>query len=232
MQHVMITGANRGIGLELTRQYLARGERVYATARHPKDAGDLHALSLQYPDTLALIPLDVTDQASVEAACEAVKLETDTLDVLINNAAILYEGDRPGTLTREHFRSTFEANVIGPAMIIQTFLPLLRGEGGAKVINVSSDMGSMALTDGGRHYSYHTSKAALNMLTRLFAGNLRPMGITVISLHPGWVQTDMGGSGATLPPEDSASGMLRVIDSITLDNSGAFYQWDGSQPPW
>jgi NAD(P)-dependent dehydrogenase (short-subunit alcohol dehydrogenase family) len=90
----------------------------------------------------------------------------------------------------------------------------------------------MALTDGGRYYSYPTSKAALNMLTRLFAGNLRPLGITVISMHPGWVQTDMGGSDASLPPEASVSGMLRVIDHLALEDTGKFCQWDGSQPPW
>jgi NAD(P)-dependent dehydrogenase (short-subunit alcohol dehydrogenase family) len=231
MQNILVTGANRGIGLEFARQYLARGERVFAAARQPQQADDLRALEPQYPEQLAVIALDVADQASVDAARREVARRTDRLDVLINNAGIYLRGDRPGSLSREGFRETFEVNTIGPAMVVQAFLDLLRKAGQARVLNMSSRMGSIASAGGGA-YSYRASKAALNMLTRVLANDLRAMGIIVIAMNPGWVQTDMGGPGAPERVGESVAGMVSVLDRLSLSDSGRFLAWDGSAMAW
>jgi NAD(P)-dependent dehydrogenase (short-subunit alcohol dehydrogenase family) len=232
MQRVLITGANRGIGLEFVRQYLERGDTVIAAVRDMQRASGLAAMQHRYSNALSLTTLDVVDQASIGAAFHVVQSQADRLDVLINNAGIFYSGDRPGTITRDRLRNAFEVNTIGPLMVVQTFLPLLRTAGGAKVVNLSSNMGSIENSRGGGSYSYRASKAALNMVSRVLSGDLRAMNIAVIAMNPGWVQTDMGGDGAPLPVDASVRGMIAVIDGLAMSESGSFYQWDGKKLPW
>ncbi len=229
---ILITGANRGIGLEFTRQYLARGERLFATCRNPQDATDLLVLSEQQPDRLTVLPLDVTDQPSIDLAHRQVQRQTDGLDVLINNAGIYVEGERPGRIDREAFRLTLEVNTIGPLMVTQAFLDLLEAGHQPRVVHLSSRMGSIGKKKGGGDYSYSASKAALNMLARLLALDLRSKGIIVVALHPGWVKTDMGGPGATLDVSEAVQSMIDVIDGLTAADSGRFLQWDGGELPW
>lgn len=182
MQNVFITGANRGIGLEFVRQYAYRGDHVFAGVRDPDHAAELHSLCTQFSNQINLIRIDVADQPTVDAAAITVRSMTPVLDVLINNAGIYLRGDRPGTLNRGQFRETFEVNVIGPAMIIQSFLPLLRA--GSRVVNISSNMGSLANPAGGS-YNYRISKTAVNKLSRILSADLAVQQITVIAMNPG-----------------------------------------------
>lgn len=232
MRRLLITGANRGIGLEFARQGVARGDFVIATCRKPQKATELKRLQEQYPERLVIEAMDVADQGNVEEASVSVHRQVDALDVLINNAGIYARGGRPGTFEREVFRETFETNVIGPMMVAEAFLDLLRAGERPVIMNLSSGMGSIAQKSGGGAYVYSSSKAALNMLSRILANDLRASGIVVITMSPGWTQTDMGGRGASLPVEDSVGGMLRVIDGLTMAESGRYYQWDGRELPW
>jgi NAD(P)-dependent dehydrogenase (short-subunit alcohol dehydrogenase family) len=229
---ILITGASRGIGLEVTRQYLARGERLFATCRDPQDATDLLVLSEQRPDLLTVLPLDVTDQATIALAYHNVRRYADGLDVLVNNAGVYPEGERLGKIDREGVRHTFDTNAVGPLVVAQTFLDLLKGGTQPKLVNISSEMGSISQRRHGGYYSYCASKAALNMLTRLMAFELRSKGITTISMHPGWVKTDMGGPGASLDVDEAVRGMIAVIDGLAGADSGRFLQWDGRELPW
>ncbi len=205
-----ITGTNRGIGLALVRACLARGDTVFAACRQPQAAAELGALRERHPERLAVLPLDV----------------------LVNNAAIRPVGERPGSLDADALLRAYAVNSVGPLMVAQRFLDLLRGGERPVIVNVTSQLGSLARKRSGGDYTYNSSKAALNMLTRALAHDVRPLGIIAIMIHPGWVQTDMGGSGAPLTPEESAQGMLDVIDGLTMDDTARFLQWDGSELPW
>lgn len=228
MKTILITGTSRGIGLEWVRQYAERDDRVFATYRTPSAA--LKALESM---RVTLVPLDVSDPTSIEAAYHAIKAETDTLDVLINNAAITNEdGERLGSFAQDSMLEMFRINAIAPMLVTQRFLDLLRRSTGAKVVNTSSELGSLELKDSGYAATYSATKAALNSITRSLAFELRRSGITVVSIDPGWVQTDMGGGSAPLTPEKSVSGMLRVIDQIGVKDTGKFLRWDGATMPW
>ncbi len=228
MKTILITGTSRGIGLEWVRQYAERDDRVFATYRTPSAA-----LRGMESVRVTLIPLDVGDPASIEAAYHAIKAETDALDVLINNAAITNEGgERLGSFDQASMLEMFRINTIAPTLVTQRFLDLLRRSVGAKVVNITSELGSLALKDSGYAATYSATKAALNSITRSLAFDLRRSGITVVSIDPGWVQTDMGGSSAPLVPEKSVSGMLRVIDQLGVKDTGKFLRWDGATMPW
>lgn len=236
MQRILITGANRGIGLELARQYLDRDDtQVFATCRDPETADELNLLVSAHVDRAHVIQLDVADQTSIAASVEEVSKHTDGLDVLINNAGINPKTDREqtfGRLDAEAMLHVLHINSVGPVMVAQAYAELLRAGDSAKVVNVSSGAGSMARQSSGCGYTYNASKAALNMFTRCLAGTFRGDNISVITLNPGWVQTDMGGPNATLEPERSISGIIKLIDGLTMDDSGEFYQWDGATLPW
>lgn len=232
MRHILITGANRGLGLELTRQTLTEGERVFATCRLPEEARALHSMADEHPDRLSILPLDVTDEASIITAEEMVRTQADHLDILINNAGVNPRGERLGDLEAETLLHTFHVNSVGPMMVTQQFLDLLRAGERSKIVNISSQMGSLIQKKSGGSYSYCTSKAALNMLTRALAFDLRSEGIIVVAMHPGWVRTDMGGNHAPLSPVESVSGMLRVIDRLRPADTGRFLTWRGRKHPW
>jgi len=229
MPRILITGANRGIGLALTQQYLQRDEQVFATCRQPAEASDLAALDAAYPDQLSVLPLDVTDNATIDAAAEIVSGQVEGLDLLINNAGFFPKGESIENLDAETMLYTFHINTVGPIMVIQRFLDLLRAGDDAKVVNVSSQLGSLSRNTGKGYYSYNSSKAALNMLTRVLTYDLRADGITVVTTHPGWVQTDMGGKGAAITPAESAAGLVALADRITMDDTNKFYTWEGRE---
>jgi len=226
---LFLTGANRGIGLALVKEALARGYRVFAGARHPDQASQLQALARSHPDQLTLIPIDVADDDSIQAAADQVAAQTDALDVLINNAGVFPRGERLDNLDSSTMLYTYRVNSIGPMIVTQRFRPLLRP--GSKVLNITSQLGSITLHLS-NHYSYNSSKAALNMLTRILASELRPAGVVAVVVHPGWVQTDMGGSAAPLTPDTSARGILNLAEGLSLADSGEFFTWEGKQHPW
>ncbi|MEM7246188.1 MAG: SDR family oxidoreductase [Acidobacteriota bacterium] len=220
----LVTGANRGLGLELARQLSARGDQVIATARRPDEAEELRSLDLRVE------PLDVADAASVASFISAVG--DQPIDVLINNSGMGGQREAFGHLDWDAMSSMFLVNSIGPLRICQSLMPNLRAGSRRLIVNMTSKMGSLADNTSGNAYAYRASKAALNALTKSLAIDLAGEDFCCIVMHPGWVRTDMGGSAAPLSVEDSVQGMLRVIDGLDEDDSGAFYDYAGEAIPW
>ncbi len=226
---ILVTGANRGLGLEFVRQFSARGDRIFAASRGGTQV-DLHGVTP--------VALDVADESSIEQAHRAVSEETDALDLLINNAGIYstvggrWSGESFGTLSAEEAVAVLRVNSIGPILIAQRFSDLLSRGVNAKVANISSGYGSVSRNDGHFPYHYSASKAALNQYMRSYAREAKPLGITVLILSPGWVRTDMGGPNATLSPEESVAGMIRIIDRIALEQTSSWFNYDGTPVEW
>jgi NAD(P)-dependent dehydrogenase (short-subunit alcohol dehydrogenase family) len=229
-RHCLVTGANRGLGLEFVRQLLARGDHVVATCRHPGKATALNPLAGQFPGRLHVLPLDVADPKSIVELARELPLVCETLDLLVNSAGVLHSGERFGSLTPANLDDSFRTNARGPLLLAQALAPLLAD--GARVANITSELGSIASLARFGTPSYNISKAAQNMVTALLAKALATRGIIVLALHPGWVQTDMGGSGASLAPAQSVQGLLQVIDGATLQSSGQFLDWQGNALSW
>ena len=221
---VLITGANRGIGLEMARQMSQRGDRVVATARDPEAATDLGALNVR------LERLDVTSTDQVRRL--AAELEPDSLDVLVNNAGIGVRGGPLGELDFEKMLRFFDTNAVGAMRVAEALLPHLRRGSTRKIFNMTSLMGSIGDNSSGGSYAYRASKAGLNMLNRSLAIDLAEDGFTCAVLHPGWVQTDMGGSAAPTPVHESVGGLIRLIDELGQQDSGGFFDFAGQQLPW
>jgi NAD(P)-dependent dehydrogenase (short-subunit alcohol dehydrogenase family) len=230
--HSLVTGANRGLGLEFTRQLLARGDRVVASCRHPGKAAALNALAGEYPGRLHVLPLDVADPKSIANLAHELPLLGDdiALDLLVNCAGVLHSGERFGSVAAATLEDSFRTNAMGPLLLAQALASRLADN--ARVANLSSVLGSIASTGRFGTPSYNISKAAQNMATVLLAQALQPRGIVVLALHPGWAQTDMGGGNATVPVADAVAGLLRVIDDATPQDSGSFHDWRGESLPW
>ena len=235
-KHCLVTGANRGIGLAFVRQLLARGDRVIATCRHPGKANALNTLTGEYPGRLHVLPLDVASEKSRAELVRELPLvcgddvDAQRIDLLINNAGVLHSGERFGALSAANLDDSFRVNASGPLLLTEALAPMLAD--GATVANISSQLGSIGNNRQFGTPSYNISKAAQNMATVLLAHALRDRGIRVVALHPGWVQTDMGGDGAQITVEASATGLVRVIDALGAEDSGRFLDWQGDSLPW
>lgn len=231
-RHCLVTGANRGLGLEFARQLLARGDRVVATARHPGKATELNALAARHPGHLRVLPLDVAEPRSIDALAAELPLLDDALrlDLLVNCAGVLHSGERFGSIAAATLEGSFRTNAMGPLLLTQALAPRLAD--GARVANLSSVLGSIGSLARFGSPSYDISKAAQNMATALLAKALAPRGIVVLALHPGWAQTDMGGANATVPVAEAVAGLLRVVDGATAGDSGRFLDWRGEALPW
>jgi len=231
-RHSLVTGANRGLGLEFVRQLLARGDRVVATARHPGKATALNQLTGEFPGRLHVLPLDVGGAKSRDELARELPLVLgeDRLGLLVNNAGVLHSGERWGHLQEVVVEDSLRTNAIGPLLLTQALAPLLAD--GATVANVSTMMSAMSTRTEFRSPSYSLSKAAQNMATVQLAFALKPRGIRVVALCPGWVQTDMGGAGAQITPAQSVSGLLRVLDGLSAEDSGRFFDWQGTPMAW
>lgn len=241
MPTVLITGANRGVGLEFTRQYAADGWDIIACCRQPTKADKLQALA-RTDKKIRIQPLDVADFKAVTALAGTLK---DTpLDLLINNAGVFsglgfsYSEGRKvddsqefGSLDSEAWDRVLRTNTIAPIMMTQAFVPHLAKGKDSKAIMISSGMGSIEKMGPG-YIAYCTSKAALNAAMRNIAHNLKQQKIAAACFHPGWVQTDMGGTHAQVKPEDSVSGMRKVIAGLTLKQTGQFINYKGEILPW
>lgn len=221
---VLITGANRGLGLEFARQYAAAGWNVIGTARRPETAEELRSLEVR------VVQLDVTDPESIDRMGR--ELGRQPIDLLINNAGIFPRVSRLDETDFGDVSRTLEVNTIGPMRVTRALLPNLHAGRGKKVVSITSGLGSIAENTGGRYYGYRESKAALNMFTRSLAAELRSEGFTCVVMSPGWVRTDMGGPNARLSPAQSISGMRAVIDRLTPADSGTFWNHDGSTLRW
>lgn len=226
---VMITGANRGIGLEFAREYHAAGWNVIATARDPDAAKDLKRIG----DDVQIVKLDVTSADSVAAMAAALK--DQPIDLLINNAAIGISGasmSSISTLKVDEFAHLLEVNSVGPVRVTQALLPNLRAGKGKMIVGLSSGLGSIAGNEGGGYYGYRESKAAIGMFMRSLAAELKDDGFTCIAIDPGWVKTDMGGPNAQLTVDQSVGGMRKVLEGLKPGDSGKFYRHDGATLPW
>ena len=226
----LVSGANRGLGFEMTRQLLARGDRVVAACRQPGKALALTRLAGEHPGRLHVLPVDLADPRTIaELSREVGALDLD-IELLVNNAGVLVEHERFGAIEPKSLRDSFAVNAEGAFLLTQALNPHLAD--GAKVVNLSSTLGSIASTSSLYSPSYAMSKAALNMATRLLSIALAERGIVVVSMSPGWVKTDMGGSGASLAPDASIAMMLRVIDHLKRSDSGRFISQKGETIPW
>jgi NAD(P)-dependent dehydrogenase (short-subunit alcohol dehydrogenase family) len=221
---VLVTGANRGLGLEFVKQLKAKGYTIIATARQPAKATALNATGARVEQ------LDVSSQASVDALAGALK--GVPIDILINNAGMVNRADSSlDTLDFAAMERSFQVNSLGPLRVTQALLPNLLAGIDKTIINITSRLGSIELSTGGL-YSYRTSKAALNQINKIISVELAPQGFTSIVMHPGWVKTDMGGPDATLEVEESINGMVAVIESLSSADSGKFFNYDGQELPW
>jgi len=221
---VLVTGANRGLGLEFARQYAADGWNVIATARNPERADELRALPVE------IAQLDVADPASVDSLARS--LEGRPIDLLINNAGIFPRVRGIEEIDFDDYTRTLVVNTVGPARVTRALLPNLRAAEMKTVVNITSRLGSIALNGNGVFYGYRESKAALNMFTRTLANELKPEGFTCLTIHPGWVQTDMGGENASLTPTESISGIRAVIARSGPEDTGTYWSYSGEEVPW
>jgi NAD(P)-dependent dehydrogenase (short-subunit alcohol dehydrogenase family) len=228
METIVITGANRGIGLELSRLFLQAGKQVVAACRRPDMAEDLRNLT----GALEIYQLDASSGASIGAFAE--QLKGRSIDVLINNAGV-YGGQQQGLADMDYaeWLRTFEINTLAPLHLAASLLPNLKLAKRPRIVTVSSQMGAFNVPGmGGGMYAYRSSKAAVSKVMQTLAEDLQADGIIVCPVHPGWVRTDMGGAQATLSVEESGGGLFRLIDGLTPAQSGRFWRWDGSEHPW
>ncbi|MAY74099.1 MAG: hypothetical protein CMJ31_05105 [Phycisphaerae bacterium] len=227
MATFLITGANRGLGLEAARQLIAGSHAVIATARDPASATDLRATGAE------VHCCDVADQSSVRTLAD--QLDGRAIDVLVNNAGMFPDrGVGLLDLDAEAAAETFRVNSVGPLIVTRALLPNLRLGERRLLINVSSNGGSLTLTaaEGARSYAYRASKAALNLLNIVMAGELRPVGVACVAMHPGWARTDMGGDDAPLGVAESVAAMLRTWERLSMHESGRFVDREGVELPW
>ena len=228
MANVAITGAGRGIALELVKQHLSKGDRVYALVRNPAGAADLKALADQSGGKVTVHEMDVASDASVKSG--AASTGDDQIDILYNVAGVTgaTEGN-PEAVDWDDFDQTVEIMLKGPMRVLAAFLPRMKA--GSKVMNFSSQLAASTWPYGG-YYAYVATKAGLNRMMRSVAIDLKDRGIIVGLIHPGYVQTDMGGPNADITPQDSANQIVALAEGWTLEKSGDFYKWNGEAHAW
>ena len=231
MPSTLITGANRGLGLEFARQYAAEGWRVYATCRNPNSASDLRRLADASDNKVEIITLDVTDLASIKAA--ATVLEGQPIDLLLNNAGVGGpRGQNIGNIDYEVWANVLDVNTLGPLRVSEAFVDHVARSERKLIVTLTSGMGSIADNASGGAFAYRSSKAAVNMVMRSLAIDLTPRGITCVVINPGWVQTDMGGPQGTQTPAESVTKLRRLIDNLEPAHSGKFFNHDGREYAW
>lgn len=230
---VLITGANRGIGFELTRQYLINGWTVIATCRNLESADGLVSLQDQFPNKLFLELMDITCPENIKTLAGKLSEDNIKLDLIVNNAGYL---DRENTsihsIDYANAEMCFKVNSLGPLYLTHCFLPLMNKKSLCKIAVISSAMGSLSLEQSVDWYGYRMSKAAANMLVVNLSKELVNDNVAVVAVHPGWVQTDMGGSTASENVVDSALGIMKVIRNLSIDNTGNLYSFNNEQLPF
>ncbi len=230
MPSVMITGANRGIGLELLKQYADAGWTVIGTCRNLEAAAEAAGVAADN-DSVSLRKLEVTDTGAVTALAE--ELAGTAIDVLILNAGVMGEAStRLGELDDGDFQRVLNVNVVAQAMCLQAFAPHVAASDKKVIVGMGSFLGSMGCNSDGSLYSYRASKAGLHAIMVSASHDLRDKGVISIVMHPGWVQTDMGGPDATISTTESATGIRKVIDGLSLSESGRLFTYAGETLPW
>ena len=231
MPTMLITGANRGLGLEFARQYAAEGWQVLATCRAPRAARELQRVAAESGGRVRVIEMDVTDASSVRTAADGLKGEA--IDLLLNNAGVGGPpGQRIGGFDYAAWAKVLDTNTLGPMRVVEAFLENVARSRLKQVVTITSGMGSLEDNTSGGSYAYRSSKAAVNMVVRSLALDLKSRGVTCVVMNPGWVRTDMGGSRGTLSPEESIRSIRSVIAALRPEDSGKFLNYNGKPYPW
>ena len=225
---ILITGTNRGIGLEFTRQYATDGWNVIACCRDPNSATALQALANGYQN-IQIVALDLADFVQIDAV--ALQLKNYKIDVLLNNAGV-YPDSSLGDIDYDDWAAAFKINTMAPLKIAEAFMPHVVASQLKKIATLSSKMGSIDDNSGGGSYIYRSSKTAINMVMKSLAIDIKPYDVAVVTLHPGWVQTDMGGPNGLINTQTSVAGLRKVITNLSLSNSGKFIAYDGKEIAW
>lgn len=232
MNTLLVTGANRGIGLEFCKQYAAAGWRVMACCRDPGKAEALRQLTARHPDHTQLHALDVTNHVQIERLAQT--LSTESIDLLLNNAGIYPAADRFGFGHTDYaeWMAAFNINTMAPLKMAEAFVEHIARSQLKLIVTITSQMGSVEDNGSGGSYLYRSSKAAANMVVKSLAVDLKGKGITAVAFHPGWVKTDMGGPNAMIEVEQSVADMRKFIAGLTLTDTGKFIGNDGVVIPW
>jgi NAD(P)-dependent dehydrogenase (short-subunit alcohol dehydrogenase family) len=229
MPSMMITSANRGLGLEFARQYAADGWRIFAACRNPDAADDLHELTRT--GSVTVFPMDVTDLSSVRHTAEG--LNDEPIDVLLNSAGIIGKpGQRTGHIDYESWEQVLNVNTLGPLRVTEAFVEHVARSERKLIVTITSGLGSLTDNTSGGSIPYRSSKAAVNMAMRSAAVDLAPRAIACVLVNPGWVKTDMGGPGAPLTPSESVAALKSLIATFGLAHSGKFFHYDGREYAW
>lgn len=226
MPTILVTGANRGIGLALVKSFAKDGWKVHACCRNLERSKTLKTV----PGDITRHKLDVTDRLKVESL--ARELADEAIDILVNNAGVYNTREGFGSTDYEAWTEMLAVNTQSPLRMVEHFADLVAKSERKVIANLSSRLGSISAVEKGGSYPYRTSKCALNMVTKLLSVDLVDRGITTVALHPGWVQTDMGGKDAEIDVEKSASGLRAVLERIGPDQNGGFFNYDGSAIAW
>lgn len=230
---VVISGASRGLGIQMAKRYLELGDTVYAGARNP-ECSQLRELKEEYPEKLVCVAMDVTSTPSVNTAAAQVAEKSAYVDILVNNAAT-HSGPPDDILEMvdiDSCRRIYDVNCLGSLRTVKALLPLLRAAKGAKIANISSEAGSIGACWRTAGFDYCMSKSGMNMGTKLLSNYLKDDGVHVISIHPGWLRTDMGGPKADLDPYEAAATLVDLIESSNLGDSELFLNYTGEELPW
>ena len=232
MNTTLITGANRGIGLELARQYAAEGWRVFACCRNPEKSEALNKLAIQYPALLKVYALEVTNHAQIESLAQT--LSKEAIDLLINNAGVYPASDAGGFghTNYAEWMTAFNINTMAPLKVAEAFAANVAHSQQKLIVTITSQMGSIEDNSSGGNYLYRSSKAAANMVVKSLAHDLKEKGITAVAFNPGWVKTDMGGPNAMISVVQSVTGMRQVISRLKITDSGKFFGNDGNLISW
>ena len=231
MKNILITGANRGLGLGLVKKYLENNEKVFCTTRNISKSKELKLLKEKHTNNLEICELDLLDKDTPNILSNF--LVNKPIDLFINNAGVIGQ-------SAQHFKSislnpwieVLKVNLIAPLLITQSIIKNIEKSSEKRIYILSSKVGSIEDNKSGGMYVYRSSKSALNQIVKSLSIDLKPLGISVISLHPGWVRTEMGGPNALISVEESVNGMFGVISNTNIKNSGQFINYDGTQIPW
>ena len=230
MTNVLITGANRGLGLGFVKSFLAKNVNVICTTRNIPGSKELLECKKKYPKNLQILELDLLGENSENSLSDL--LSDKPIDIFINNAGVGNSNQRFGVVSSKPWVEVLKVNLIAPLTVTQSIIENIKKSSDKKIYFLSSQLGSIEDNTSGGMYIYRSSKTALNQVVKSLSVDLKPMGITVISLHPGWVKTDMGGPNAPISIDESIKGMMKVIDATDIRNTGTFLNFDGQGLPW
>ena len=228
MSTVLITGANRGLGYEFVKQYSEKGFNIFACCRNVDKAKNLKGLA-EVSSNIKIYELDVDDIKTIKSLSQ--QLQDEKIDVLINNAGI-YRSSTVGNINYDEWLESFKVNTIAPYQMVENFLDQIINGDLKKVVSITSKMGSIDDNTSGGSYIYRSSKTALNSMMRSLTHDLKNQGIATLTLHPGWVRTDMGGPGGWIDTFESVQGMIKQIDKLTIDDSGKYIDYAGKSINW